>query len=280
VARVPTLSHTGEEQVLAHVHIPKCAGTSVRVWLYRAFPDAFGSWYPNYVFDAATLEAAGLGDYRLRALSTHSIRRFEPVSCGRTMRYFTLLRNPVEHVISTVRYICQLQHEAHPSAPLPTVRDIVAVLLRTPGIYPFWDNIQTNFLALYPWCEGEGARFSCDPLSLQTWSQEALDAYLSARLRIAKDVLRSFVTVGTVERIIESLELVRFRSAQLGFELMPPHELTMENVTQVMNEDHSWVATDDVVGRRFLAFMKEDQALYAFAEHLLDEGREAVLAAR
>lgn len=263
--------------MLVHVHIYKCAGTSVRVWLFRAFSHGFGSWYPSYVFDDGSLKAAGLGDRRLRALSSHTIRRFPAASCGRQMQYFTVIRNPVDHVLSHLRYMCQIQHEANPALPLPSIRDIVQLLMDTPAIEPFWDNIQTNFLAQHVWAQGEGTVFNCDPNAPRTWSKEAKDAYIRARLGVAKDVLRSFLAVGTVERIIESLELLRMRAAPLGFAMLPPPEITTENVTNVMMEDRSWIGEHDPVGRRFLAFMQEDEQLHAFAEQLLDEGREAAL---
>lgn len=279
LTRVPVISTNRDDNVLAHVHIYKCAGTSVRVWLARAFPHSFGMWYPHYVFDEASLEAAGLADRRLRALSSHTIRRFPLTSCGRRMNYFTLLRTPVDHVLSSIRYMCQIQHEANPSLPIPSVRAVVQILLNTPGIDPFWDNMQTNFLAQHVWTDGEGASFKCDPAAPHSWSHEAREAYLGARLRIAKDALRSFLAVGTVERIIESLELLRMRAAPAGFELLPPPEITMENVTRVAIEDRSWIGEHDPVGRQFLAYVKDDEELYAFAEQLLDEGRDAALRA-
>lgn len=274
------ISNVHDDNVLVHVHIYKCAGTSVRVWLGRAFPNGFGVWYPHYVFDEVTLEAAGLGDRRLRALSSHTIRRYPQVSCGRRMRYFTLLRNPVDHVLSNIRYMCQIQHEANPSLPIPSVRAVVEILLNTPGIDPFWDNMQTNFLAQHTWADGEGAAYKCDPRAPHSWSREARDAYLGARLRISKDVLRSFLAIGTVERIIESLELLRMRATPLGFELLPPPEITMENVTRVAIEDRSWIGQHDPVGRQFLAYVNDDEELYAFGEQLLDEGREAAMRSR
>jgi hypothetical protein len=257
------------------VHIHKCAGTSVRAWLYRAVPLGFGSWYPNYTFDEQTLHSAGLADRRLRAFSSHQVRRFPSVSSGRRIWYFTLIRDPVNHVLSHLRYWCQVVLEGDPRTATAGIRDIIEVLLNTPGIDPFWDNIQTNFLARYVWCEGEGATFDCDPETpMSTWPARAQDAYLRARLRIAKEVLRSFLAVGTVERIVESLELLCLRAAPLGFDLRPPREITVENTTLAKPEDRAWIGEHDSVGKKFLEFTREDQELHAFAEHLLDEGRD------
>ncbi|MBV8582119.1 MAG: hypothetical protein JOZ86_15955 [Candidatus Eremiobacteraeota bacterium] len=255
--------------VLVHVHIPKSGGTSVRVWLYRGCPYGFGAWYPDYDFDETTLAAAGLGDPRLRALSTHNIRRFPAVSCGRTMRYVTLLRDPVEQHLSFVHYLKQMIADGvmpplalPPDAASLSSRALTAWLLDSApdGAH---DDPQTAFLADHAWRER-----AADPADAAAYRRE--------RLGLAMDVLRGFAAVGTLERLHDSLDLVRRRAEAWGFALRPAREVGHENVTQIPRDDASWVSEDDAVGRRFLASVADDRALYAYAERLLDEGRAAV----
>lgn len=255
-----------DADVLVHIHIPKNGGTSVRVWLYRAYPHGFGSFYPNYDFDEATLAAAGLGDARLRALSTHNIRSYPGTSCGRTMRYVTLLRDPVEQYLSYVHYMNQVHADVTDPAILaqlpPDVgnissREHTAWLLEQPERMRFRENAQTNFLAEQAWRAG-----AADPGDAEAYRRE--------RLAVAKDVLRGFAFVGTLERLHESLDALRRRSSAWGFALLPAERVGRENVTQVPRDDTTWIGDHDDVGRRLLASMADDRALYAFANGLLD----------
>lgn len=252
----------------------------MRAWLYRAFPDGFGSWYPDYVFDEQTLEAAGLRDERVRAVSTHWIRRFPSILCGRNVHYFTMLRNPVDHVLSWIRYNYQLKmrDEKWPASSGGSIREFVGHLMDRPHNEPFRENMQTNFFALYTWCEMQPARHECEPAKYQFWSRKMREAYERERLPIAKDVLRSFLSVGVVEHIIDSLDLLRDRAARAGFWLRPSQELTFENVTRVKMDDDAWIGDHDPVGHRLLESIREDEELYMYARRLIEEARPSIRA--
>ena len=237
------------------------------------------------MFDDTTLEAAGLRDTRLRALSTHWIRRFPEYSCGRRMRYFTLLRDPVKHVLSWVRYYHQVHGAvaaenlaaAGIAAPkedaATTTRDLVERLLDGPAEEPFRENMLTNYFALYAWCETEAPRRGCHPETYHLWPEDTLKAYRRERLDLAKEILRSFITVGIVERVIDSLDVLRDRAGILGFDLCESQELTLENVTtaHVIN-DATWIGDHDPVGSRFLNAIADDTSLYASAREQLERG--------
>jgi len=268
--------------------VPKCAGTAIRWWLYRAFPGGFGSWYPPYVFDERTLEAAGLRNTGLRAFSTHWIRKFPQIICGRRMRYFTLLRDPAQHVISWVRYYYQVHDavaeanqaaaavstgEANRAAATTSTRDLVQRLLDGPADDPFRENMQTNYFALYAWCELELKQRGCHPETYHLWPEDTLSAYRRERLDLAKEILRSFIAVGTVERVIDTLDVLRDRANLLGFNLCDSQELTFENVTSMqVIKDTGWIGEHDPVGRRFLESIADDTSLYAFAREQLERG--------
>jgi hypothetical protein len=276
-AQVPTIAGVDEAaaDVLVHVHVPKCAGTAVRAWLFRAVFTGFGVWYPDYVFDDERLESVGLRDVRVRAFSSHSIRRFPTAACGRRMNYFTLLRRPVPYVLSRLRYHYQLQVLANRRPPFGngefSSREAVSWLMDDARAGLLHDVMQTNFFALYPWCDSEGKSRRCDPNAFTSWPAGDRAAYQRQSLDIARDVLRRFLMVGIVERVVDSLDVLAERAADRGFRLLPSQELTLENVTSVRLDNTDWITEEDPVGRRFLESLAEDEALYRFAESLLNE---------
>jgi hypothetical protein len=85
------------------------------------------------------------------------------------------------------------------------------------------ENMQTNHLALFPWCAASKGRL--DPLAFGAWPVADHAACLRERLQVAKGVLNKFPAVGTVERLPVSLARIRDRSAALGVALLPPDAL-------------------------------------------------------
>lgn len=260
--------------ILVQIHIPKCAGTSVGVWLRNAAMEGvitgFRALYPDYVY-APGEQPLGFQDPRLTAVTTHNIRRFQPFSGDRRVHYFTLLRDPLTQFLSAARYMLQ-EREAFgiPPAVGETPRDVTKWVLDQSLDAPFRENNQTNHLALYVWCDAATAR--PQPERRAEWAAADQADYERDRLAIAKDVLRSFLVVGTVERISESLELVRRRSAAFGLQLPPVAKLEHHNVTLVPAGDLAWIENDPV-GERLRESLAVDRELYQFAQQLLDEAR-------
>jgi len=266
---VPGLS---APDILVQVHIPKCAGTAVRVWLQEAAVEGaitgYRSLYPDFVFPANARWPSS-DDPRLAAVSTHNIRRFNPTVAGRSVHYFTILRDPRAQVLSALRYV---QQERQAFGVPPNVenssREIAAWLLRERYGEPF-ENAQTNHIALYTWCDATRGR--CIPELYGSWSWDDQSAYVRERLDLAKSLLESFIAVGTVERLHFTLEVLRRRAAVFGLNLLPVDRLTIANVTAVPEEDDiSWIDTDPL-GARLLESISVDDELHAYAEQLLDE---------
>jgi hypothetical protein len=259
--------------VLVQVHIPKCAGTSIAGWLRRASEQGalagFGAFYTDFVFSDDSLWQSGLNDPRLNAISAHNVRRFPAAVHGRRMHYFTILRRPLTHVVSVLRYVMQ-ERRAYGVPPEvgDTSRAMAEWLLGRPVGAFFRENIQTNHLALYPWCDATGGR--CDPQRYGLWSAADQAAYERERLDVAKDVLRSFVAVGTVERLGATLELLRARCAPFGLDLLPAADVRRENVSRTPVDDLSWIDRAPL-NERLAEALAVDEELYAFGDALLDE---------
>jgi len=259
--------------VLVQIHIPKCAGTSVAAWLRHAAEtgllNGFGAFYPEFVFDDDRLWQAGLSDPRLSAVSAHNIRRFPREVRGRHMRYFTILRRPRAHFLSMVRYVIQerIKYGVPPEIGNSS-REIAELLLADPKNAYFRNNVQTNHLALYPWCDATGGRLIAERFPYWAIGDQA--AYERERLDVAKDVLRSFMAAGTVERLHETLEVVRRRSAAHWLHLLPAADVPVVNVTQVPMDDISWL-DEGAFAVRVAASLECDVELHRFGEQLLDE---------
>jgi hypothetical protein len=259
--------------VLVQVHIPKCAGTSVALWLRSASQigdlSGFGAFYTDFVFDDDSLWQTGLSDPRLTAVSAHNIRRFPAEVHERRLHYFTILRHPLAQFFSMVRYL--IQERAAFGVP-PSVadrsREIAGWMLDRPAGTPFVENMQTNHLALYPWCDSTAGR--CVPAQYGAWSEADQTAYKRERLEVAKGVLRSFIAVGCVERLTETLDVLRRRSAVYGLHLLPASDVPRANVTRIPYDDVSWVASEPI-GVRVLESVETDWELYAYAVQLLEE---------
>jgi hypothetical protein len=260
--------------VLVQVHIFKCAGTSVANWLRNAAVtgviSGFRPYYEdNYVYTADQLWEAGFDDPRLTAATSHGIRRFPPTIHDRRIHYFTILRRPLPHFLSVVRYMLQERVAFAIPAPIGrTSKAMTAWLLSKPVGTEFRENTQTNHLALFTWCDATGGR--CDPARYGRWPAADQALYERERLGVAKDVLRSFMVAGTVERLDETLELVRARSAAFGMNLPPISDVPFANVTAVPIDDIAWI-DDDPLGERLRESFAIDAELHAFADRLLDE---------
>lgn len=266
--------HTGsfrDPGVLIQIHIPRCAGTSVGNWLRLAAQHGvlrgFRAVYPEFVFEhEAEFLAAGFADPRLTAVTSHNIQRFPTLICGRTAHYFTFLREPFAHVLSIARYM-QAQRATFklPDDIGNETEDVLVWLLNRPLNASFRENTQTNHLALATWCEATSGR--CEAARYGMWSSTDQRAYQNERLEIAKSVLRSFLSVGVVERLHDSLELLRLRSAAVGIELLPAGDVGHVNTTSGP-KDFSWIRPDNplVSLRESIAV---DLELYAFARDML-----------
>jgi hypothetical protein len=270
-----------EADLLVHVHIPKCAGTSIWYWMARHMPSAHGflypDTYPSFYYDVAALEAMPIQYVSLRCMSSHYFRVFPAICAGRRMRYFTLLRDPVRQFVSYVRYQQINYSESFPAearAALPPhpdqleLRDVADWILSSPNDIPERENYQSNFLASYEWRTRTG-RGPQPGAPSPVWAPEDWAAYRSARPALAKEVLDGFAVVGVVERFAESLELLVQRARSWDVTLGPLSDIGTVNVTEG-EPDLAWIDRGDTVGRKLLDSVAEDYELYAHAVERLN----------
>lgn len=103
-----------------------------------------------------------------------------------------------------------------------------------------------------------------------SWAKGDRAAYERDRLPLAKSLLRKFITVGTAERLAESLHLMRTRSAGYGLNLLPASRVTVTNVTGIFaGDDISWIDRDPL-GARLLESLAADYELYTYGQALLE----------
>ena len=123
----------------------------------------------------------GLRSPHLAAVSAHNIRRFPGVIGGRRIHYFTVLRDPLTHFVSVVRYMNQERVAfGIPATVGESVRDVTAWVLDRPRGLPVIENLQTNHLALFAWCDANGGRL--DPSRYALWPRADQLAYERERL--------------------------------------------------------------------------------------------------
>jgi hypothetical protein len=257
-----------EDVLLIQVHIPRSGGTSIASWLRLAATSGLtaghADLYPAYNFTSESqLRFAGLGDPRVVTASTHNIRNYPETLCGRPARYFTILREPLDQFASLVRYIASNRERFQVPGRLTTLRDIAAWYIDARLGEVASENIQTNHLALFPWCEMTKGR--CDPESYARWTSADLDAYWSARLEVAKLVLSTFAVVGIFDRLRESVDLIHRRGAGFGITLASPDELPFVNETPRSEGDVAWLDHATPLGRAIRESLSDDMRLYEHA---------------
>jgi len=244
--------------VLAHIHVPKCAGTSFRALLERYFGPRHLGLYVNdtyFAYGDDALRSYLLQDPEIRGFSSHHVRMFPRWLAGREMLYVTFLRDPIQQFVSYMTHIKKhysritsesLLEAVPPDAPQLTLREFARWLLTQDRDIPFRENHNVNFFARHS-------------------APAAAD-----RLQAAKAALDRFFFVGITERMEESMCKLRalVRAAGLNF---PPGPIPVENTSAEYRDDLSWINPDDEVGSLLLRSVEKDQQLYDWAAARVSE---------
>jgi hypothetical protein len=254
------------DDLMVFVHIEKCAGTAVNVWLERSHRQ--GNLYvrssniPITSLRWSDVSPIDLADRRMRSVASHHLRTFPAVVEGRTLQYFTLLRDPIARWISFVRYF-------RPSMtggldPTASLRDYAEWMFDQPEETMLAQiNAQTNFLAEHEWFRRE--RY--DAVAIDWRAQpELYQRYRRERLAFAKETLERFGVVGIVEQMEQFTFLLQERARAWDVPLLPTQGLALTHVTQGAPVDATWIHRNDSVGRKLLDAFAEDFDLYWFGQ--------------
>jgi hypothetical protein len=244
--------------ILAHVHVPKCAGTSFRVLLERHLGSRHLSLYVNdtyFVYGEEDLRCYLLRDPEIRGFSSHHVRAFPGWLAGRKMLYVTFLRDPIQQFISYMTHIKKHYSEitspslldaVPPDAPQLTLREFAKWVLTQERGIPFRENHNVNFFVRHS-------------------APAALD-----RLEAAKAVLETFFFVGITERMEQSMARLRELARAAGLEV-PPGPTPVENTSSDQRDDLGWIHPGDEVGALLLRSVYQDRQLYDWAAARLEQ---------
>jgi hypothetical protein len=238
--------------VLAHIHVPKCAGTSFRVLLETYFGSRHLGLYVNdtyFVYGDEALRNYLLQGSGIQGFSSHHVRRFPRWLAGREMFYVTFLRDPIQQFVSYMTHIkkhyaeitsASLLAAVPPDAPQLTLREFARWLLTQDRDIPFRKNHNVNFFARYS-------------------APAAPD-----RLQAAKAALEGFFFVGITERMEESVNKLGTLARAAGLDF-PPGPLPVENTSADYRDDLGWIHPGDEVGSMLLRSVEQDRQLYDWA---------------
>jgi hypothetical protein len=244
--------------VLAHIHVPKCAGTSLRALLERYFGPRHVGLYVNdtyFAYGDEALRSYLLQDPEIRGFSSHHVRVFPRWLAGREMLYVTFLRDPIQQFVSYMTHIKKHYSEitsesllkaVPPDAPQRTLREFARWLLTEDRDIPFRENHNVNFFARH--------------------SAPAAPN----RLEAAKAALDGFFFVGITEQMEASMCKLRALTREAGLDF-PPGPIPVENTSSEYRDDLGWINPDDEVGSLLLRSVEKDRQLYDWAAACVNE---------
>ncbi|HTQ57236.1 MAG TPA: sulfotransferase family 2 domain-containing protein [Bryobacteraceae bacterium] len=248
----PKIQPANPVPVLAHIHVPKCAGTSLRILLeHRHGPHHLALYVDDtyFVYNLETLRNYLLRDPRIAGFSSHHVRTFPPWLAGRRILYVTFLRDPVQQFVSYMTHIQKyysriaapnLLEAVPPDAPRLSLREFARWLLTNPRDIPFRENHNVNFFARHS------------------------HPGTADRLAAAQSVLSQFFFVGITEKMEESIAGLRTRARAAGVDF-PPDPMPVENISHDFRGDLAWIGPADEVGALLLRSVELDRQLYDWA---------------
>ena len=270
------------EPVLIHVHVPKCAGTSLRRYLDASFGSSHVSLYvdrTSFLYTSELIARTVLSDDRVHAISSHFIRVFPPLIGNRAALYITFLREPVSHFLSYLTYLKKVFPQlVDPELVrcLPAdfadmnLRDVAEWVLTRDTVIPFNENYQVNFFAEKVWSQSSGYERAASEYAMSRWDREQFSRYRSVRLDLARCVLANFFFVGLVENLEHGVRQVREKTEPFGWRLSD-RPLGRENSSDAVPRDSNWLHPGDRVGKLLFDSLQEDFELYRWVKEAYEK---------
>lgn len=267
------------EPILVHVHIPKCAGTSVSRMLEAAHGPLHHNFYPqgpDFTPSNDQLTRVLANEPATKSIASHSIRVFPPVIDGRSAVYVCFLRDPLEQFVSYTSYIKKNFDSLRPAHKMLLPPDLDRISLRESARQimtaerpvPFAANFATWFLTAAAFRRGL-------PNNLDAAARAKADAlYRRIDLQMALDTLSNFILVGLSDRMADSIALLRHAVKPYGLNL-DQVAAGHENVSKDYVDDTSWLTPDDEVGAMVLRSVEKDRQLYAAMRRRFDSALRA-----
>jgi hypothetical protein len=243
--------------ILIHSHIPKTAGTSVRIAMRGAFGDRHRDAYTGVqgrAFTQRELDRVAAGPPPADSLSSHAIRDFPPSVDGREPIYFCFVRDPLGQFLSYVRY----------------VRDAFETLTQTHrGVLPpRTDAMSEEDLAAWLLDQGSRVPFSgAFNVRFLTPGDERDD---TARLHDAAGKLRRMAMIGRSRNVDGALAALEQVCRERGLDVRFPRGVR-ENVSPVRGTP-GWIDEGTPLRDRFEARYAPDRALLAGVADRLSPG--------
>src|SRR5260221_2009823 len=250
--------------LLLHCHIPKTAGTTVSAGLRKSFEILhFHHFHPDpfYILTRETLEQLLEIDPALRSISSHHLRSF-PLSIGNRPTFLiTFLRKPEDAFISQLKFAQRHFSTFPPEVKRLWPKDTLRLPLR---------ELARQYLdlvtAVQDFCPQ--TRFFCNPRAVIKFGLCDGNCYGLDSYEIARSILQEFHSVGIVDEMKKSLEVLTDLLAQRGIKVYFSSVDRQNSCPE--KRIPTWMTLEDEVGRRVLEASKSDSLLYRhFRQELL-----------
>ena len=269
--RLRQQSRTVLQPLLVHVHIHKCAGTSLNRLLATSFGSRHCDHYPTCLEPFPTRDellefVAGKPD--MVSLSSHSFRLYPPAIGNRLPLYVAFLREPLRRFISHLTYAKKqfstfpdwLKQQWPRNCPEMPLRDMAAWMFEHQSEAVRSGSLVTNFLAEQTWLDIVGGSLKLTDRWLGRDSF-VYRGFEPVKLDLAAAVLENFFFVGLVEEMTASVRLLRQELRSYGIHLIE-QPLPVENVSRELATEIEWLNPADSVGKAVFRFLDPEIALY------------------
>ena len=269
IGQLATTLPISQDPILVHVHIPKCAGTSLGAVLRASFPGRHLDVYAPFtdlVYTPDQLSRLLRDNPQLVSIASHAIRVYPSLINGRTALYVCFLRDPVEQFLSYLTYIKKQYSTLSPPHRLVvppkcdrlSMRRIAEWLVTHSDDVPFRQNYTIRFLTERLFLQ------QVEPLPNSPLHLSLTSFYEKINLDLAMSVLERFLFVGIVDQMETSLHVLQQKLAPYGL-VLETTTVPMDNVSRDYREDLGWMTESDRVGKLVLDSLADDIRLY---EHI------------